>query len=139
MNNNSKIFIYIELHNCDLSQEEISKLWKDGDVYFSMKGDTFFEFAKGEKLKKTRETNYCNIRYEFSQTDSPLNDILLSFIMAQKDNINYISEICSKTSKRVHICIYPDSEQYTFNISSQLLKILLELKLEIGTTVLYLE
>ena len=139
MNNTAKIFIYIEFRADNLPKEMISDLWNNSDIYFSMKGEPFFEFVSGQKIKRQREYDYCNIRFEFLQGESTLNDILINFLIAQRDSINYISSNYIDVTKKIHICIYPSTEQYTFNFSVELLKLLSLLNLEIGITVLQLE
>ena len=42
MNNAAKVFIYIEFCGEKLPKEKINELWSNDDVYFSMKGDSFF-------------------------------------------------------------------------------------------------
>lgn len=138
MINTAKIFIYIEFSADNLPKERINDLWNNCDVYFSMKGEPFFEFESGQKIKKYRKYDYCNIRYEFLQRESTLNDILINFLITQRDSINYISSNYVDVTPKIHICIYPSSEQYTFDFSIDLLKLLSLLNIEIGITVLQL-
>ncbi len=138
MSNIAKIFVYIELSSSSLPKEKIGELWNNCDMYFSMSGESFFEFEKGKKVEKKRQNDYCNIRFEFSQTESTLNDILINFLIEQKDVINYITNKYADIIKRIHICIYPSSEQYTFSFSVEFLKLCVALNLEIGATVIQL-
>lgn len=130
----AKLFIYIELGGEGLVLEQIKKLWKDNDVFFSPKGDIYYEFKSCEKIEKHREENYCNIRFETKQKANSLSEILEVFLNEQMDNIKE----CQKNVKKIHICIYPEKEQYTFDISENLMKMLLESNLKIGITVLQL-
>ncbi len=138
MDNTAKIFIYIEFSADNLPIEKINDLWNNSDVYFSMKGESFFEFKSGQKIKKQRKYDYCNIRFEFLQSESTLNDILMSFLITQRNSISCISSKYVDITKKIHMCIYPSSEQYTFNFSNELLNMLSLLNLEIGITVLQL-
>ena len=90
------------------------------------------------RIEKQRHEDYCNIRFEFLQSESTLNDTLMSFLVTQKAKINYISSKHFEITRKIHVCIYPSSEQYTFNFSVELLRLLSELNLEIGITVLQL-
>lgn len=139
MNNTAKIFIYIEFSGDNLPKEKIDELWSGCDVYFSMRGECFFEFESGGEIKKIRQNDYCNIRFEYLQNSLTINDILIRFLTQQKDNINYISNKYDDIIKKIHLCIYPDSEQYTFDFSIELMRLLLLLKLDIGVTILQLE
>lgn len=135
MNDTAKIFIYIEFSGNGLPKEKINELWENCDIYFSMRGESFFEFKSG---KKKRDDDYCNIRFEFSQIELTINDILMTFLMEQKDRINMISKKYPNIIKKIHLCIYPDSEQYTYDFSIELLKLLSILNIKIGFTVLQL-
>lgn len=138
MKNVANIFVYIEFSSDKLPRETIERLWGDADMFFSSKGELTFTFESGKKVESIRQKDYCNVRYELIQSEKEINDIALEVLNNQKDNISYISKMCTDIVKRIHLCIYPDSEQFTFDFSSELLKTLVELNMEIGTTVLHL-
>lgn len=138
MNITAKLFIYIEFECSKMNQKNIRDMWKDADIYFSPKDSVYYEFESDKKIEKHRENDYCNIRYEVLQEEKSLADILVEFLQYHREQIESSFDICSDLKKRIHVCIYPEQEQYTMAFSHELLRLVLSLNLEIGTTILHL-
>ena len=136
MGNIAKLFVYIELNSVKLPQEKIKMIWSDDDVFFSLKGDIYVEFEGKEKIEKIRHDDYCNIRYEMIQNGESLNDIMLAFIKKQSGNLDELINICSDINRKIHVCIYPEMEQYTAGFSTELMQLLSSSNIEIGLTIL---
>lgn len=138
MDNNVKLFIYIELSDENLPDEQIRKIFHKENIYFAHKGDSYFEYKDGKKIQKIRKEDYCNIRYELYQNNGLLNDILIEFLRNQENKLFEILNVKRSIRRRIHICVYPENEQYTFDISGELIKSLYRMNMEIGITTLML-
>ena len=138
MNITAKLFIYIEFECSKMNQKKIEEIWKDADSYFSPKDSVYYEFESDKKIEKHRKNDYCNLRYEVLQKEKSLTDILVEFLQYHREQIESSFDISSDLKKRIHVCIYPEQAQYTMEFSQELLRLILSLNLEIGTTILHL-
>ncbi len=133
----AKLFVYLEFYGSDLNKNMIYEIFGKEDIFISLKGDEYFIFKDGNKNKEIRQNDYCNISYEKCQYENKsLSDILIHLLKEQCNKIEIIEDLHKHICKKIHICIYPEENQYNIAVSKELMCMLLNLNMEMEMTVL---